>query len=229
MNSKPVRGHARLLAGCGIVGSLLCADTAAAAGHEVTITIAVSTQGLDLTRPADAQKLYTRLRNAAWLACNQGRRADLIASDNPQGCSEKALGAAIRSAILPLLTQLYLATHTPEQAASCGLMLRPGRSEMTWTPPASPGIRGRMPHPGYTRLLRGNGDFRDFKPHAPHAGADRFFAQRTDHEGRSAAATSRRPRHAGSHRALAGAPFRACSRRLGALELIWVIFWFHLN
>jgi hypothetical protein len=77
----------------------------------------VSTQGLDLHYSAGAQEFYARLKHAADVACTHGNRFDL----KPVGCSEKALGEAIRSANLPLLTQVYLETHTLRQASAYGI------------------------------------------------------------------------------------------------------------
>ncbi len=38
-----------------------------------------------------------------------------------EGCYEKALGNAVRSANMPLLTQVYLETHTLREAAARGI------------------------------------------------------------------------------------------------------------
>jgi UrcA family protein len=91
------------------------------AAKDVTVAIQVSTQGLDLSVPAGAQKLYWRLLQAARVACTNGNRVGLAPSDDPQGCREKALGDAIRAANLPLLTQAYLATHTIREAEAHGI------------------------------------------------------------------------------------------------------------
>jgi len=77
--------------------------------------------GLDLHHSAGAQEFYARLKHAADVACTHGNRVDLKPSGDPVGCSEKALGEAIRSANLPLLTQVYLGTHTLRQAAAYGI------------------------------------------------------------------------------------------------------------
>jgi|HubBroStandDraft_1064217.scaffolds.fasta_scaffold1012711_1 hypothetical protein len=42
-------------------------------------------------------------------------------SSDPSGCSEKALGNAIRSVDQPLLTQMYLRQHTLREAATYGI------------------------------------------------------------------------------------------------------------
>jgi len=86
-------------------------------------TIHVSTQGLDLSHPADTQTVYTHLKRAAWVACTTGNRVGLVPSDNPGGCSEKALAGAIRSASVPTLTQIYLANHTLQEAVAFGILV----------------------------------------------------------------------------------------------------------
>jgi len=102
--------------GAAIVACTLFAGNVAA--NEVTVAIQVSTQGLDVSQPSGAQKLYWRLQHAAKVVCTHGMRVDLAPSPDPQGCYEKALGNAIRAANLKLLTQVYLETHTLRQAAA---------------------------------------------------------------------------------------------------------------
>jgi hypothetical protein len=41
--------------------------------------------------------------------------------EDEQGCIEQALGGAIRSAKTPMLTQIYLETHTLQAAAAHGI------------------------------------------------------------------------------------------------------------
>jgi UrcA family protein len=107
--------------GAAAIACSLFAGSVAAQDHKVIVAIHVSKQGLDLTQPADAQTFYTRLKNAAWVACTRGNRADLVPSENPAACTEKALAGAVRSADVPQLTQVYLATHTLQQAATRGI------------------------------------------------------------------------------------------------------------
>ena len=99
----------------------LFAGNVAAKDYTVTVAIHVSTQGLDLHQPAGAQTFYARLQHAADVACTHGNRVDLKPPSDPVGCYEKALGEAIRSANVPLLTQVYLGTHTLRQAAAYGI------------------------------------------------------------------------------------------------------------
>ena len=122
MYTKLAAAGARSILGCAAVAGILFAgNVAAAKDHNVTIAIHVSTEGLDLGQPADARTFYTRLKNAAWVACTRGNRVDLVPVDDLKGCYERALGSAIRSANAPMLTQIYLATHTLQEAAARGL------------------------------------------------------------------------------------------------------------
>jgi UrcA family protein len=104
-----------------VAGMLFGGNAAAAEDHKVTVAIHVSTRGLDLSLPAGAHQFYTRLQIAAGVACTHGNRVDLKPAPDPVGCYEKALGDAIRSANVPLLTQVYLETHTLRQAAARGI------------------------------------------------------------------------------------------------------------
>ena len=88
------------------------AGDAVAQGHEVTVSHHVSTNGLDLSKPAGARELYRRLKNAAWIVCNRPDRIGLEPSLAPVSYSEKALGDAVRSSHMPLLVQAYLETHS---------------------------------------------------------------------------------------------------------------------
>jgi UrcA family protein len=121
MDTKLAAAIARsIFCGTAIAG-VQVAGNAAAKDHDVTVAIHVSTEGLDLSQTADARTFYTRLKNAAWVACTRGDRAGLVPVDDVKGCCEKALGGAIHSANAPMLTQIYLATHTIQQAAVYGI------------------------------------------------------------------------------------------------------------
>jgi UrcA family protein len=120
MDVKMPSLSARVLLGT-VLACALFSATAGADNHRVTVSKQIDTTGLDLNRPADAQTLYTRIRHAADDVCIRGKRADLLPVDNPTRCSEKALADAIRSANLPMLTQIYLTTHTIQEAAARGI------------------------------------------------------------------------------------------------------------
>jgi UrcA family protein len=115
---RTVKG-ARPVLGAAVVACILFAGSVAA--KEVTVAIQVSTQGLDLSQPAGAHELYTRLQRAAQVVCTHGMRVDLAPSPDPRECYEKALGNAVRAANLKLLTQVYLASHTLQEAAAHGI------------------------------------------------------------------------------------------------------------
>jgi UrcA family protein len=121
MHAMTAVTRARMLVAAAAVACTLFAGNIAAKDYNVTVDIRVSTQGLDLSRPADAQTFYIRLQNAAWVACTRGDRVNLLPVDDLKGCYENALGGAIRSARTPTLTQIYLATHTPREAEKHGI------------------------------------------------------------------------------------------------------------
>lgn len=115
LNTKPFICIA-LLAACAVLSAPVQAKS-----HEVTVTITVSTAGLDLSQPAGAREAYARLQKAAGIACSHGMRVDLQPPASFTGCYEKALGDAVRSARRPQLTIVYLATHAPRDAATYGI------------------------------------------------------------------------------------------------------------
>jgi len=118
-----VRNSTRLLIGAAALACVLATGTAAAKDPTVTVALPVTSAGLDLSQPADARTFYNRLENAAWVACTRGNRVDLVPSNDLKGCYEKALGAAVRAAGTPLVTQNYLSTHTYAQAAAHGIAI----------------------------------------------------------------------------------------------------------
>lgn len=121
MYIKTALMSARFTLGAVAIAGALFGGNVAAQGHNVTVAIHVSTQGLNLRDPAGAQKFYARLQHAADVACTHGNRVDLKPSSDPVGCYEQSLAEAIRSVNLPLLTQVYLETHTRRQAAAHGI------------------------------------------------------------------------------------------------------------
>jgi UrcA family protein len=106
-----------LIAACGVLSAPVQAKS-----QEVTVKITVSTADLDLSRPAGAREAYARLQRAAGIACTHGMRVDLQPPTSFVGCYEKALGDAIRSANVLQLTQVYLETHSPREAAAHGIV-----------------------------------------------------------------------------------------------------------
>jgi UrcA family protein len=117
--TKTIVMSAWSILGAGVVACALFAGGVAA--KEVTVALQVSTQGLDLSQPAGAREFYGRLKKAAWIVCTHGNRVDLQPSPDREGCYEKALGDAVRSANVLLLRQVYLETHTLREAAAHGI------------------------------------------------------------------------------------------------------------
>jgi len=106
-----------------VVACTFFAGDVIAEPHEVSVAYQVSTQGLDVNKPAGARELYIRLKNAAWYVCTRTNRVGLEPSPDTDACTEKALGEAIRSAHVPLLVQAYLEKHSVAQAAAHGLVV----------------------------------------------------------------------------------------------------------
>ena len=121
MYTKTAVMSARSVLGAAAVACTLLAGNVAASDHGITVAIHVSTQGLDLSQPAGAQQFYTRLQHAARVVCTHGNQVGLAPSPDPEGCYKQALGDAIRSANVPLLTRVYLETHTLREAAARGI------------------------------------------------------------------------------------------------------------
>ena len=109
----------------GIAVSALLAGNAVAASHGVIVSAPINTSGLDLSRPADVLTLYKRVKGAAEYLCGTSNRVGLAPADDPKGCYETALADAIRSARLPMLTRLYLSTHSPQEAKARGIEISP--------------------------------------------------------------------------------------------------------
>ena len=112
---------ARTLLGIAMVAGAVSAGNVAAKDRNVTVAIPVSADGLDLSQPEGARAFYSRIKNAAWVACTRADRVGLEPSDNPQKCVEKSLANAIRAVGAPMLTQIYLEKHTLVEAAALGV------------------------------------------------------------------------------------------------------------
>jgi UrcA family protein len=96
-----------------------------AQGRVVTLAAPVSSAGLDLSRPAGARELYSRLRAAARLVCGSGNRVGLEPVTDFAGCYEKALADAIQAVNQRQLTMVYLGTHTLQEASARGVHISP--------------------------------------------------------------------------------------------------------
>ena len=121
MYAKVAVRSARLLLGAATVVCMLFAANVSAKDKIVTESVKVSPQGLDLSRPADARTFYTRLENAAWIVCTRGTRVGLLPVDDQFKCYQNTLGDAVHASNKPLVTQIYLASHTLQEAAAHGI------------------------------------------------------------------------------------------------------------
>ena len=106
MYTKPVVMSAWTVLGAVLVACTLFAGKVRAKDQEFTVAYRVTTQGLDLSQPVGAQELYSRLKHASQVVCTHGMRVDLEPVADESACYEKALGDAVRSVNLPLLTQV---------------------------------------------------------------------------------------------------------------------------
>jgi UrcA family protein len=123
MYSKTAFMSAWPVLGATVIACTLFAGSVAAEGQEFTVAYRVTTQGLDVNQPAGARAFYLRLRHAAEVVCTHGMRMDLKPVADKGACYEKALAKSIGSANLPLVTQVYLQTHTLRDAAALGIEL----------------------------------------------------------------------------------------------------------
>ena len=109
--------------GASLVACAITAGTVSAKDQEFPVDYRVNARGLDLNQPAGAQELYARLQHAAQVVCTHGMRVDLVPSADPKACYEQALGGAVKSAHAKLVTQVYLASHTIQEASARGIEL----------------------------------------------------------------------------------------------------------
>lgn len=101
-----------LLAAVAAVGLLSAPQMAVAADPAQTIRIAVSTDGLDLTRPADVQRLRLRISDAAIAACDPADRMIVTALPDYQ-CRRAAVAS-----VEPAVQQMAVAAKRKTVASS---------------------------------------------------------------------------------------------------------------
>ena len=121
MNTKTVSTSVWVAVGALVAAFTLFSGEAAADHPELTVAYGASAQGLDLNKPAGARQFYLRIKHAADVVCSHGMRVDLAPPANPKACYEQALADAVRSVKQPLVTQVYLETHTAQEAAARGI------------------------------------------------------------------------------------------------------------
>jgi UrcA family protein len=119
--NSPVRSAKSFICIAAVAACAVLSGPVQSRDHETTVAFRVSAAGLDLSRPADARELYARIQHAADIVCTHGMRVDLEPVHDYVGCYEKSLGDAVRSVKQPQLSIVYLATHTPGQAAAYGI------------------------------------------------------------------------------------------------------------
>jgi UrcA family protein len=123
MYSKAAFTSAWPVLGATVIACTLFAGSVAAEDQKFTVAYRVTTQGLDVHQPAGARAMYLRLQHAAEVVCTHGMRVDLKPVADERACYEKALANSIGSANLPLVTQVYLQSHTLRDAAALGIEL----------------------------------------------------------------------------------------------------------
>ena len=123
MYSKTAFMSAWPVLGATVIAWTLFAGSVAAKDQELTVAYRVTTQGLDVHQPAGARAMYLRLQHAAEVVCTHGMRVDLKPVADERACYEKALAKSIGSANLPLVTHVYLQSHTLRDAAALGIEL----------------------------------------------------------------------------------------------------------
>lgn len=121
MYTNSVHTIRRAILAATLTGWTLFAGIVVAEDQPFVVSMHVTSQGLDLSQPAGAQQFYARLARAARIVCTHGDRVDLAPVADPRGCYERALGDAIRSTNVSQVTEIYLATHTPQDAAAHGI------------------------------------------------------------------------------------------------------------
>ena len=121
MNTNAPRISAQSLARlAAVVASIALSGHAVAGDQPVRVSETVSAVGIDVNTPEGASKLYMRLKAASRRVCTDSR----LGLEMPQvGCSEDALGNAIRSANRPQLTMVYLRSHTIQTAEAHGISI----------------------------------------------------------------------------------------------------------
>ncbi len=123
MYSKTAFTSAWPILGATAIACTLFAGSVAAEDQEFAVAYRVTTQGLDVHQPAGARAMYLRIRHAAEVVCTHGMRVDLKPVADERACYEKALAKSIGSANLPLVTKVYLQSHTLRDAAALGIEL----------------------------------------------------------------------------------------------------------
>jgi len=102
------------------VCALVSGMSQAAPPHDDTVSVKVSTAGIDLNTAAGAQLFFTRLTVAAQQACGVEAEFDALRAAKFDHCYKEALGNAVRALSQPAITRVYVA-HYPRDAARYGI------------------------------------------------------------------------------------------------------------
>lgn len=88
-------------------------------GNE-TVSVKVSSAGLDLHSAAGAHSMLVRMEVAAEQACGVEAEFDALRAAQFQQCYNRSLGRAVRALSQPLVTHLYVEQY-PRQATQFGV------------------------------------------------------------------------------------------------------------
>jgi UrcA family protein len=121
MSSHRSVTSSRWYLGAAAVASLFLAGVAAAQDRTIPLSVHVDSRGLNLDRPADVERLYKRVKHAAWDVCSNVTRVGLQNVPNKPRCIDDAAAEAIRGAHIPALTRIYIASHSLAEAAARGI------------------------------------------------------------------------------------------------------------
>jgi UrcA family protein len=114
--SKAVK--AALLGSVFLVASTV--SLADALGNE-TVSVKVTSAGLDLHSAAGARSMLVRLEVAAEQACGVEAEFDALRAAQFRQCYNHSLSSAVRALSQPLVTHLY-AEHYPREATQFGIV-----------------------------------------------------------------------------------------------------------
>ena len=109
--------HVKQLA-LGISFALAASITSAHADSAEARSVVVSTKGLDLSQPADVERLYARLRRAAREVCEPLESRSAVTQTAWRTCKEGALARAVAAVDHPALSKRHFARRGGEQLSA---------------------------------------------------------------------------------------------------------------
>ena len=87
----------------------LAASVASAQNARISESVVVRYQDLDLSQSNDAQKLYSRIKTAAELACGDANNNELVRMMEQRACVKHAVADAVAKVNSARLTTIYQA------------------------------------------------------------------------------------------------------------------------